>query len=173
VREAVEDDSFRDFYQATYGRTVALVAAVLGDRHEAEDITQEAFARAFARWPKLSGYDVPEAWVRRVAMRLAVDAFRRLQRALRVSRRLSAGKRGEAGESDRLLSSTVLSAALMRVPLRQREALVLHYLIGLPVERIARDCGLPAGTVKTRIAAGRRRLERELGEHPEEVCDAR
>jgi len=49
----------------------------------------------------------------------------------------------------------------------------LHYLIGLPVERIARDCGLPAGTVKTRIAAGRRRLERELGEHPEEVCDAR
>ena len=46
---------FEDFYAANYGKITALVAAVIGDRHEADDIAQEAFARALARWPRVSG----------------------------------------------------------------------------------------------------------------------
>jgi len=45
---------FESFYQASYGRIVALLLGVLGDRQEAEDAAQEAFARALARWPRLS-----------------------------------------------------------------------------------------------------------------------
>ena len=71
---------FEDFYQASYGRIMALLLAVLGDRQEAEDAAQEAFARALARWPRLSTYDLPEAWVRRVALRIAVDSGRTVQR---------------------------------------------------------------------------------------------
>jgi RNA polymerase sigma-70 factor (ECF subfamily) len=85
---------------------------------------------------------------------------------------LAAAKRGTADESGDPLASTALGVALMRVPLRQREMLVMHYLADLPVEAIAHDCGVPVGTVKTRLAAGRQRLERELMEHPEEVNDA-
>jgi RNA polymerase sigma-70 factor (ECF subfamily) len=166
------EDGFAEFYEANYGRIVALAAAVLGDRHQAEDVAQEAFARALARWPTVGGYDLPEAWVRRVALRLAVDAGRRTQRARRVSARLAAVKRRTAGEPGDLLASTALGVALMRVPLRQREVLVMHYLADLPVEVIARDCGVAVGTVKTRLAAGRQRLERELMECPEEVTDA-
>jgi RNA polymerase sigma-70 factor (ECF subfamily) len=59
------------------------------------------------------------------------------------------------------------------LPLREREVLALHYLADLPVEAIARERGLPAGTVKTRLAAGRRRLEAELTQRPEAVPDAR
>ncbi len=44
-------DDFAEFYEASYGRVVALVAAMVGDRHQAEDIAQEAFARALTRWP--------------------------------------------------------------------------------------------------------------------------
>ncbi len=55
---------FESFYQASYGRIVALLLGVLGDRQEAEDAAQEAFARALARWPRLSSYEVPEAWAR-------------------------------------------------------------------------------------------------------------
>jgi sigma-70-like protein len=76
-----EDGDFADFYAANYGRTVALVAAMLADRHEAEDIAQEAFARALPRWTRLRRYDSPEAWIRRVALRLAIDSRRRVKRA--------------------------------------------------------------------------------------------
>jgi DNA-directed RNA polymerase specialized sigma24 family protein len=56
--------NFEDFYAANYGKITALVAAVLGDRSEADDIAQEAFTRALARWPRVSqlrtarGHDV-------------------------------------------------------------------------------------------------------------------
>jgi RNA polymerase sigma-70 factor (ECF subfamily) len=73
-------EDFQEFYQASYGRTVAMVAAVAGSRHEAEDIAQEAYARALARWSRLRAYDLPEAWVRKVALRLAIDSGRRLRR---------------------------------------------------------------------------------------------
>jgi RNA polymerase sigma-70 factor, ECF subfamily len=159
------DDQFEHFYQANYRRIVAVVAAVLGSTAEAEDVAQEAFARALARWPRIAGYDLPEAWVRRVALRLAVDSGRRLGRARRLTARLSAASTSEAAaQADPLgpLPSTELTSALLRVPLRQREVLVMHYLADLPVEVIARERGVPEGTVKTRLAAGRRRLEREL-----------
>lgn len=56
---------FQEFYEGSCGRILTVVAAMIGDRHEAEDVTQEAFARALLRWSRLGGYDQPEAWVRR------------------------------------------------------------------------------------------------------------
>ena len=157
-------DGFTSFYEASYSRVAALVAAMLGDRHQAEDIAQEAFARALVRWSRLAAYDAPEAWVRQVALRLVVDAGRRSQRAIRVSALLAAAQRGRA-EPDPL-TSTALSIALMHLPLHQRQVLVLYYLADLPVEQIARDCGIPEGTVRTRLAAARHKLENELAEEP-------
>jgi RNA polymerase sigma-70 factor, ECF subfamily len=115
-----QDAEFREFYEANYGRMVAMVAAVLGDRDQAEDVAQEAFARALARWSRIGGYELPEAWVRRVALRIAIDSGRRLRRAVKVHIKLAA----------------------------QRQVLALHYLADLPVEVIARECALPLGTVK-------------------------
>ena len=87
----VPTDDFAEFYEASYGRVVALVAAMVGDRHQAEDIAQEEFARALTRWTRISRYDLPEAWVRRVALRLTIDAGRRMRRAASLSVRLAAG----------------------------------------------------------------------------------
>lgn len=164
---------FQDFYQANYGRILALVTALVGNRAEAEDVTQEAFARALARWRRLGGYDLPEAWVRRVALRIATDSGRRLGRAIKVAARLSARPAGRAAPPDEPLGFTDLGQALMRLPIAQREVLVLHYLADLPVDQIAADRDLPSGTVKARLAAGRRRLERELGHQFQEVRDVR
>jgi RNA polymerase sigma-70 factor, ECF subfamily len=169
-------DDFAEFYEASYRRMVALVAAMTGDRCLAEDIAQEAFARALTRWPQVARYDLPEAWVRRVAIRLTVDAGRRMRRALRLSARLAAGERGEGQGARDLgdpLDTTALSVALLRVPLPQRQVLVLYYLADLPVEEIARDCGVSSSTIRNRLAAGRDRLERELKEQDEEVPHAR
>jgi len=155
---------FEDFYAANYGKVAALVTAVTGDRHEAHDIAQEAFARALARWPRVSGYELPEAWVRQVAMRLAIDSARRIRRALRAMPLLRAGGRPEVAEPGDSLTFTALGQALARIPLREREVLVLYYVADLPVEQIAHDRGIPAGTVKSRLAAGRRRLEAGLAQ---------
>ena len=161
-RAASGESAFQEFYQANYWKIASIVAAVLGSTAEAEDVAQEAFARALARWPGLASYDLPEAWVRRVAMHLAIDSIRRARRAARLAEKLAATQHHPVADPLDPLPSTRLTSALLRVPLRQREVLVLHYLADLPVEVIARDRGLSPGTVKTRLAAGRRRLEHEL-----------
>ena len=166
------DAGFQEFYEASYGRIVAMVAAVLGDRHEAEDVAQEAFSRALGRWSRLDGYDLPEAWVRQVALRIAIDSGRRVRRAIRVSAKLAGQRQPPEPEPGDSLWFSALGTALRRLPLREREILVLHYLADLPVETIARERGLPEGTVKTRLASGRRRLEADLARHPEAVPDA-
>jgi RNA polymerase sigma-70 factor (ECF subfamily) len=153
---------FEEFYAANYGKVAALAAAVLGDRSEADDVTQEAFARALARWPRLSCYELPEAWVRQVAMRLAIDYSRRLRRTLHALPLLGAAVRDAEPEPGIALTLTPLGRALRQIPLREREAIVLHYVADLSVQQIARELGIKVSTVKARLAAGRRRLEREL-----------
>jgi RNA polymerase sigma-70 factor (ECF subfamily) len=70
--------SFEEFYTGTVGRLLGALFLVTGDLHEAEEVVQEAFARASLHWTRLR--DLPEAWVRRVAMNLATDRARTLQR---------------------------------------------------------------------------------------------
>jgi RNA polymerase sigma-70 factor, ECF subfamily len=164
------NDDFEEFYQASYGRTVSIVAAFTGTRTEAEDVAQEAYARALARWPRLCHYDVPEAWVRQVALRIAIDADRRVRRLLRLSARLAAQRDVTESQPGDDIRFTALGAALAELPARERQVVVLHYLADLPVDAIARECGLPASTVKSRLAAGRRHLEKLLESQPEAVA---
>ena len=166
------DDDFCEFYQANYGRVVAMATAMLGDRREADDVAQEAFARALARWSRLRRYDQPGAWVRTVALRLAIDSARRARRGVRATVALAAQRRPDDPEPSDALPFTALGAALRTLPLRERHVIVLHYLADLPVAEIARECGLPSGTVKARLAAGRKRLGQQLGCQPEEVPGA-
>jgi RNA polymerase sigma-70 factor, ECF subfamily len=166
LRQSVE---FEKFYQTSYGRTVAMVAAVTGSLHEAEDIAQEAYSRALARWSRLNVYDLPEAWVRKVALRLAIDSGRRVRRNLAAAVRLAAQRRPPGPEPGDDLKFTPLGVALASLPLHERQVVVLHYLADLPVEAIAAECDLPAGTVKTRLSIARRHLEQQLANRPEAV----
>jgi RNA polymerase sigma-70 factor (ECF subfamily) len=78
---------FDALYNARYGDVVAMVHALTGDLAEAQDLAQEAFCRAWQRWPALSRYDDPLAWIRRVAANLATSRWRRLVAARRHLRR--------------------------------------------------------------------------------------
>lgn len=152
------DDSFAAFYTASYQRLLGQLFAVTGDLAEAENLLQEAYARAFARWAQVCAYDRPEAWVRRVALNLAAMAARRLQR--RAVALLRLGPPQAVPElSPQLLD---LHQALRALPLGQRQVIVLHHLVGLPVEEVARELRVPAGTVKSRLARGRGALANVL-----------
>ncbi len=95
-----------------------------------------------------------------------------MRRAIRVSVKVAAQPRRPEPDPGDALMYRPLGAALRQLPMREREVVVLHYLADLSVEEIARERGLPAGTVKTRLAAGRRRLEQELARQAEAVSDA-
>jgi RNA polymerase sigma-70 factor, ECF subfamily len=158
--------SFEDFYAASVGRLLGQLFLVTGDLHEAEEIVQEAFTRASMRWSRLRDYDVPEAWVRRVAMNLAADRARSLRRQTRALLKLGPSPAMPAVSVETL----ALVQALRTLPVRQCQAIVLHYLADLPIQEIAQMLAVPSGTVKSLLARGRRALAAKLGE-PEEVFD--
>jgi RNA polymerase sigma-70 factor, ECF subfamily len=144
-------DSFAAFYAGSYRRLLGQVFAVTGDLAEAENLLQEAYARAFARWSRVGDYDLPEAWVRRVAINLAAMADRSLRRRARALLRL-----GPPPVVPELSPEAIdLHDALRALPLGQRQVIVLHHLVGLPVEEVARELRLATGTVKSRLARGR------------------
>ena len=107
------DEEFSAFYAATYQRLLGQLVLLCGDRAEAEDALQEAFARAAVRWRRLRSYQAPEAWVRRVALNLTRMAARRLRRRTAALLRL-----GSAPAAAELSAETIdLLVALRALPL--------------------------------------------------------
>ena len=155
--------SFEEFYTGAVSRLLGQLFLVTGDLHEAEEVVQEAFARASVRWSWLQDYNAPEAWVRRVAMNLATDRARKLRRQTKALLRM-----GPALAAPEVSVETLaLVEALCTLPIRQRQAIVLHHLVGLPVEEVAQTLRMPAGTVKSLLSRGRRALAARLGEAEE------
>jgi RNA polymerase sigma-70 factor, ECF subfamily len=149
---------FDAFYRESYAGLVRQLWAVTGSRQDAEDVVQEAFVRAAARWGRVGAYELPEAWVRQVAIRLARNELRRVRRGLAALLRLRPAQQDGPSE-DR----PALIVALRDLPLRYRQVLVLHYLADLPVQQIAAELDLPQGTVTTQLARGRLALAQRLG----------
>jgi RNA polymerase sigma-70 factor, ECF subfamily len=151
------DPDFDAFYQANHGRLVVQLFAVTGDLQDAEDVVQEAFARAYLRWGRLAAYDQPAAWVRRVAFNLALQGLRRARQALRLHDRLRPVRQATLAAEQ-----LELADALRRLSPRHRQVLALRYLADLPVEEIARELRVPVGTVKSRLARARKGLAEQL-----------
>jgi RNA polymerase sigma-70 factor, ECF subfamily len=161
------DRDFDDFYASNYGRLVVQLYAVTGSLPDAEDAVQEAFARASVRWGRVGAYELPEAWVRRVALNVAFTGLRRARRVMEVL------TRAEPPPTPPLPGATVeLVEALGRLALPFRQVLVLHYLADLPVERVAGELGIAVGTAKSRLARARDALARQLVDGGEEVGSA-
>ncbi len=153
---------FTEFYQAHFHRIAVQLYAYLGDHAEAQDLTQEAFCRLLERWERVSGYDDPAAWVRRVAWNLATSRLRRMRTAMRHL----AVQRQEpipGPKPDRV----ALIRALATLPANQRQAIVLHYLAQLSVAEIAAQFDAPHGTVRSWLFRGRAALAAYFTERPE------
>jgi RNA polymerase sigma-70 factor, ECF subfamily len=157
----VTAEEFDAFYASSVSRLTGQVYAVTGDRAEAQDAVQEAFIRAWRRRASLDRDGHPEAWVRTVAMRLAISRWRRAQTTLTSWRR-----RGPAADVESPSPDTVaIVAALRHISAEQRRAIVLHHLCDRTVEQVAAETGAPVGTVKARLARGRAALAPYLTEH--------
>jgi RNA polymerase sigma-70 factor (ECF subfamily) len=150
-------EEFTELYLRSRERLAGQLYALIGDEHGAFDLVEEAFVRTWAKWDRIATYDDPEAFVRRVAFNLAKNQWRRVRRTL-----LRSSPPEVASRASDWSSHQDLVAALMTLSRNEREAIVLHYLADRPIDEIAGQMKVPAGTVKSWLSRGRSRLAERL-----------
>jgi RNA polymerase sigma-70 factor, ECF subfamily len=163
-------EAFEHFYEREYHSLVSLGYALTGSWPAAEDLAQEAFLAAHQAWQRISRYDQPGAWVRRVAANRAVSLRRRQLAEARSLLRL-AGRRLLGGEADQTQDAEEAAdfwRAVRTLPRRQAQAVALFYLEGWPTAQIAGVLGCSDATVRAHLHKGRLRLARWLGAEPGE-----
>ena len=135
--------------------------------HDAEDVVQEAFLRAYRFFPSFRGGD-PRAWVLTI-VRNACWTFLRANRTREIaegSDETDEPVDGTASAEEDLVrraDGARLTRALDELPAEFREVVVLRELEELSYREIAEVAGIPVGTVMSRLARGRRRLQAALG----------
>ena len=153
---------FDDFYVSQYAAVVALAYALSGNRWVAEELAQEAFLAAHRNWDRISGYEQPGAWVRRVVSNLSVSALRRRVAEAKAMTRVMLQREPALGELS--AHDAEFWRAVRSLPRRQAQVIALFYLEDRPVVEIAGTLGMAEGTVKKHLHDGRRSLARRLAE---------
>jgi RNA polymerase sigma-70 factor (ECF subfamily) len=164
----VEDiDAYSRLYDRSYAVLVGQVFVVTTDRSEAEEAVQEAFVRLWEqRGQVCGGYDNPEAWVRRVAINVAIKRWHRARRGERIIHLIEARQDVE-GQTTAAVERVDLVDGLRRLPVSHRRALLLHYVLGLSVREVADEMStrwgpVRPGTVKSWLHRGRAELSKVL-----------
>lgn len=152
------DSGFVGLFEAEYPALVRTVYLIVHDREQARDIAQEAFTQLFARWRRVSHYERPDAWVRRVAIRMAVRAIRR-ERLLRQRLEDEFDVPIPIGPID-----VDLLRAVAKLPGAQRAAIVLFYLEDRSVAEVADILACSTVTAKVHLHRARKRLAELLGD---------
>jgi RNA polymerase sigma-70 factor (sigma-E family) len=149
------------FFRAEFPMVLRTVFLILGDKGKAEDVSQEAFIQLLSHWKKISRYERPDAWVRRVAIRLAVKTQRRERLRAVLERDTSGAQVPRAPDMD-------LANALRQLPLKQRTCVLLFYYEDRPIAEIVDILGISEGAVKVHLHRARERLAALLGEEVDE-----
>jgi RNA polymerase sigma-70 factor (ECF subfamily) len=159
VAATSHDEEFDQFFGDGFERCVAVARRITHDGEASKDLAAEAFARAWARWPRLASQATRQGWVLKVTANLAIDATRR--KAVKPE-----GSRDTEAE-DAVATRLALAAALWSLPRRQRQAIVLRYLADLSEPAAAMALGVSPGSVKTHVHRGLLRL-REMLQEPDD-----
>jgi RNA polymerase sigma factor (sigma-70 family) len=168
----IEQQDFAEFYASAADECLRAVLISVGDQDTAQDLVDEAFARAWASWRTVSRHPVPKAWVVRTALNAGISRWRRRHREVSVpdparvadpSAGVSADSIGPPGHVD-----PRIMAALMRLPARQREVVALRLILDLDTARTAQMLAIAPGTVMAHMgramAALRADLQPEISE---------
>jgi len=156
-------EGFEAWYRGSAPRLVAALAVVAGDADVGREAAAEACTRALERWARVGAMDSPEAWAHTVG----VNLIRRRWRRAAVERRLAATP-GSAGAPPSLTPE--LWQAVRTLPLRQRQAIALRYVLDLSQRQVADAMGIAPGTAAATLTTARRHLRALLHEpEPEEA----
>ena len=153
---------FEDLYRRYYGRLYRFCLKRVGDPHEAEEVTQESFVRAFRALSQFAGERRFYPWISVIAARLCVDNHRRKARTEPTA---DVDMGSVDGGQERIVDAVdvdLLNMALDRLGPRHREVLSLREEQGWSYQHIASHYGVSIGTVEALLWRARRALRREF-----------
>jgi len=154
----IETD-YEAFFHREFSTLAVLAGTVAGNRSAGEDIAQEALSRAHQQWAKVSSFDRPGAWVRRVAINLAIGRKRRFASEAKALLRLAPTQvAAEVRGGDPLVW-----AAVDELAPRQRAVIALHYLEDRPVAEIAEILEISVSAATSNLHKARTNLATKLG----------
>jgi RNA polymerase sigma-70 factor (sigma-E family) len=153
-------EDFAEFYRESKDACLFTVLVSVGDRDTAQDLVAEAFARAWASWRKVSRHPAPEAWVVRTALNVNISRWRRRRREIAVAEPGRFVDLPAADGADPV--DQRIMAALMRLPVRQRQVVALRLFMDLDTERTAKALGVAPGTVQAHMGRAMATLREDL-----------
>jgi RNA polymerase sigma-70 factor (ECF subfamily) len=151
--EHVETETFESFYRSNYAAVAAALSYTLADVDLGREATDEAMARVYARWSKISRYDNPAGWVYRVGLNWARSVRRRLGRKL---------PHHADDTHEPPISDPAIADALRALDVKLRAVVVCRLLLDWSVEETAVALDIKPGTVKSRLHRALELLERSL-----------
>ncbi|MEK4487671.1 RNA polymerase sigma factor SigW [Psychrobacillus sp. FSL H8-0484] len=173
-----DKDAFAEIVDLYQHRLFQVCYRMLGNRHEAEDISQEAFVRAFINIHTFDQKRKFSTWLYRIATNLCIDRIRKKKpdlyldaevkgtEGLDMYSQIAAAEELPEEELMKLELQDRIQYEISRLPDKYRSAIVLKYMEELSLQEISEILELPLGTVKTRIHRGREALRKQLSKQP-------
>lgn len=156
---------FETFYREHYRAMLGIALALARDTGTAEDLVQEAFISAHRRWDRVSQYDSPQAWVRRVLINRATSLRRRLSAESRAVSRVGPP---QPDPPDLSAETRGVWREVQELPRRQQQAVALYYVGQLSIVEVADAMGCSRGAVKSHLHRARETLKVSLADWREE-----
>jgi RNA polymerase sigma factor (sigma-70 family) len=162
VHVGTQQLDFAEFYRESKDACLFAVLVGVGDRDVAQDLVDEAFARAWASWRSVSRHPAPAAWVVRTALNASISRWRKRRREVPLPEpgkvvNLAARQAG----TDSPLDPRIM-AALTGLPARQRQVVTLRLLLDLDTRRTAEVLGISPSAVKAHLARAIAALRSDL-----------
>jgi len=156
-------DAFEALYRQSVGRVHGLCLRMCGNRSEAEELTQEAFVRAWQKLPSFRGESAFSTWMHRLTVNVVLGHQRSTGR--RQARETAAGEEWyqEGGATHQRLGVAMdLERAIAGLPKGARTVFVLHDMEGYKHKEIAQVAGMAVGTSKAQLSRARKLLRKAL-----------
>jgi RNA polymerase sigma-70 factor (ECF subfamily) len=153
---------FVEFYREAKDECLFTVLVSVGDRDTAQDLVDEAFAKAWASWRTVSRHPAPAAWVVRTALNTSISRWRRRRREVSVPDLALVADRPAAGRAADSSVDPRIMAALLRLPARQRQVVALRLFLDLDTVGTAQVLGIAPGTVQAYLGRAMAALRDDL-----------
>jgi RNA polymerase sigma-70 factor (sigma-E family) len=154
--------SLQDLYRTESDGLLRLAALMLPDLGDAEEVVQEAFVRCYLAWNRLEDPEKALPFLRSAVLNGARSRIRRAKVAARLRLQSSPSPSAEHGALVHI-ERAELAALLRRLPVRQRECVVMRHYVGLSEKETADIVGVQVGSVKTHCHRGLARLAEMMG----------
>src|ERR1700736_3461931 len=154
----VDADAAEELFKGVYPKLAGWVRRLVDDDDTAHEIASEAFVRLLSRWTRV---DNPQSYLYMIATNLVRDHWRKTERERRAMRAVTASAAADHAPS--AAQDVDVLQLIQTLPVRLRNAFLLHYYAGFAVREVAVMLGRPEGTVKADLFQARAKLRASLG----------